>query len=514
MFAMNTRCNNMFFVILLGLIFVALSGYADDKPAMLFYYSKDCEHCMAIKQEFLPGFIEKYGEHFRFVELEVTNEANRDSLYAMESRVNFPEEDKDYPAVYFMGSMIEGEIPVRLRLEILVNNYLSNPDSAKKIDSEVMARIPEIIEPEEIESAKTVHIAYFYEQGCKKCSRAEEIIEWLEKLYAVIKVDQFDIEDKENKIIATALGMRTGVPEDRLMSTPVFYIGEEEYLLSEDISRKRLGELIKKYSRTGTEPVWNTMTSDEKEKAQALIKEKFQSFAIIAIAFAGLVDGINPCAFATILFFVSYLGMVGRKKNEILIVGFAFAFAVFLTYFFIGLGFFKFIESMANIELLAKIIFGGTAALCMVFGMLSIYDYFKARSGKTADMALQLPKFLKRRIHKTIREKAKMKSIIAGALVAGFMVSIFERACTGQVYLPTIAFMVGLEGYKTRAILYLLLYNICFIIPLLVVFGVVYFGVSSHSIARIMEAKVGMVKLVLAGVFFTVGGLLFWVVFI
>jgi len=169
---------------------------------------------------------------------------------------------------------------------------------------------------------------------------------------------------------------------------------------------------------------------------------------------------------------------------------------------------------MANIELLAKIIFGGTAVLCMVFGMLSIYDYFKARSGKTADMALQLPKFLKRRIHATIREKAKMESIIAGTLVAGFMVSIFELACTGQVYLPTIAFMVGMEGYKARAVLYLLLYNICFIIPLLVVFGVVYFGVSSHSIARIMEAKVGMVKLVLAGVFFAVGGLLFWVVFV
>lgn len=511
---MYIRYNSMFFVILMGIILTALSGYADDKPVMLFYYSRDCEHCMEIKQEFLPGFIKKYGEHFRFVELEVTNEANRDSLYAMESRVNFPEEDKYYPAVYFMGTMIEGEIPVRLRLEILVKNYLSNPDSAKKVDREVMARVPEIIEPEEIESAKTVHIAYFYEQGCKKCGRAEEIIEWLEKLYAVIKVDKFDIEDKESKIIATALGMRTGVPENRLMSTPVFYIGDEEYLLSEDISRKRLGELIKKYSGTGTEPVWNTMTTDEKERAQALIKEKFQSFAIIAIAFAGLVDGINPCAFATILFFVSYLGMVGRKRNEILIVGFAFAFAVFLTYFFIGLGFFTFIESMANIELLAKVIFGGTAALCMVFGVLSIYDYFKARSGKTADMALQLPKFLKRRIHATIREKARMESILAGTLVAGFIVSILEFACTGQVYLPTLVFMVGMEGYKARAILYLLLYNICFIIPLLVVFGVVYFGVSSQAIARIMEAKVGMVKLILAGVFFTVGGLLFWAVFL
>ena len=135
------------------------------------------------------------------------------------------------------------------------------------------------------------------------------------------------------------------------------------------------------------------------------------------------------------------------------------------------------------------------------------------KSGKPAEMLLQLPMFLKRYIHKTIREKVRMESIVAGALIAGFIVSILEFACTGQVYLPTITFMVGMEGLKVKAILYLLLYNICFIVPLLFVFGVVYFGVSSQTIARLMEAKVGAVKLILASVFFMVGGLLFWIAF-
>lgn len=504
----------MFFVIILGIMLFVLSGYADDRPVMLFYYSIDCEHCLEIKEEFLPGFQDRFGKHFRFVELEVSSKANKDSLYAMESRVNVPEEDKDYPAIYFMGTMLEGENHVRLRLETLVKNYLSNPDSAKKVDREVMARVPDKIEPEEIESVKTVHMAYFYEQGCTECSRAEEIIEFLESLYAIVEIDKFDIEDRENKVLATSLGVKTGIPEDRLMSTPAFFIGGEDYLLSEDISRKRLTGLIRKYSTTGTEPVWKTLTADELEQAQSLMKEKFRLFAIAAIALAGLGDGINPCAFATILFFVSYLGMVGRKRNEILIVGLSFAFAVFLTYFLVGLGFFKFIKTMTNIELLAKIIFGGTAVLCFIFGLFSLYDYTKARSGNTSDMTLQLPKFLKRRIHQTIREKARMESIVAGALIAGFMVSILEFACTGQVYLPTITFMVGIEGLKAKAILYLLLYNICFILPLLIVFGVVYFGISSKTIAKIMEARIGTVKLVLSCVFFVVGGLLIWAVFI
>ena len=106
-----------------------------------------------------------------------------------------------------------------------------------------------------------------------------------------------------------------------------------------------------------------------------------------------------------------------------------------------------------------------------------------------------------------------MESFVAGAFIAGFLVSILEFACTGQVYLPTITLVVRQEGLNSLAVLYLLMYNVCFILPLLFVFGFVYFGMSSKGIAKIMESRVGMVKLILAVVFFFVGGLLIWTVF-
>jgi hypothetical protein len=67
---------------------------------------------------------------------------------------------------------------------------------------------------------------------------------------------------------------------------------------------------------------------------------------------------------------------------------------------------------------------------------------------------------------------------------------------------------------KAEAIGYLLFYNSLFILPLLAVFGAVYFGVSSRAVAHIMESRVGTVKLVLAAVFFIVGALLFWAAFL
>ncbi len=498
--------------VLVSLFILSAAAYAVEKPVMLFYYSYDCVHCMTVKTDFLPEFLERYSEHFEFVELEVTDEANRDSLYAMEARLNVPEAYKDYPAVYFMGTMLEGENDVRLKLGHLVESYLANPDSAREVDRAVMARTPEPVDFDEISPEKTVHMAYFFEEGCRECGRASEIIDWLESMYDAVEINQFDIQDRENKILATALGIRTGIPENRIMSTPVFFIGND-CILSEDISRNTLSGMIAKYAQTGAPPAWESFTGDDFTKAENYLKTQFTSFALLAVALAGLGDGINPCAFATILFFVSYLGMVGRKKNEILIVGLSFAAAVFATYFLVGLGFLQFVRTMTNFDIMAKIIFGGTAVLCIVFGILSIYDYVKAAQGKTGEMMLQLPTFLKKRIHKTIREKSRMNSMVAGAFIAGFTVSILEFACTGQVYLPTITFMVGVEGLKSTAVLYLILYNIFFILPLLLVFSVVYFGVSSKAISKIMESRVGTVKLILAGVFFTVGVLLFWAAF-
>ncbi|GAI26567.1 unnamed protein product, partial [marine sediment metagenome] len=77
-------------------------------------------------------------------------------------------------------------------------------------------------------------------------------------------------------------------------------------------------------------------------------------------------------------------------------------------------------------------------------------------------------------------------------------------------YLPTIIFMLGRSGSRLSAVFYLLVYNLFFIAPLLIVFGFVYKGVSSNAIAKIMEARVGMVKLGLAFVFFMVASLLLW----
>ena len=208
-----------------SILLMPVRSLADEKPEMLFFYSDTCENCENVKRDFLPGFLREYGNYFTFLELDVYVPANLDSLFAMEERFGIPEEDKDYPAVYFMGMILEGEIPVRLRLESLVKEYLANPDSMRAVDREVKSRIPETFQTGIKEAENEVFAAYFYEQGCKECGRAEEIIEWLEDVYPFLTVDVFDIATKRNKLLAAALGVRAGMPEEKLMSSPVLFIG-------------------------------------------------------------------------------------------------------------------------------------------------------------------------------------------------------------------------------------------------------------------------------------------------
>jgi len=70
---------------------------------------------------------------------------------------------------------------------------------------------------------------------------------------------------------------------------------------------------------------------------------------------------------------------------------------------------------------------------------------------------------------------------VASTLVLGFLVSVFELACTGQVYFPTLVYLHQVRQ-SAGSFSYLLLYNFVFILPLLAVFALSYWGVSSQKL--------------------------------
>jgi cytochrome c biogenesis protein CcdA len=222
--------------------------------------------------------------------------------------------------------------------------------------------------------------------------------------------------------------------------------------------------------------------------------------AALPVVAAGLLDGINPCAFTTLNFLLASLALAGRGKGEVLLIGSLFSLSVFLSYFLVGLGFFAALRAAGAVPILSRALRWVLVAALAVFAGLSLYDYTLIRRGRAAEMVLQLPSVLKRRIHASIRTRVRAAALAASSLVLGFLVSMFEFACTGQVYLPTIAYLAR-TGDRLRAVGLLLLYNLAFILPLLAVFAASYAGVSSARIAAAFQARMGLVKIGLAVVF-------------
>lgn len=145
--------------------------------------------------------------------------------------------------------------------------------------------------------------------------------------------------------------------------------------------------------------------------------------------------------------------------------------------------------------------------VCTVLAVLTFRDFFRVREGQATDMTLKLPISLRRRIHKVIREGSQVRAFVAVALVTGFVVSLLELACTGQVYLPTIMFVMSVPELAAQAFLYLALYCLMFILPLIVVFVLSYYGTTSEQLGRFINRHTGTIKLA-TGLLFV--GLALW----
>ncbi len=327
---------------------------------------------------------------------------------------------------------------------------------------------------------------YYYTPGCKSCNKFLKDSE--------IPIDKRDITNAEYfEELQHMLSLRCS----SLREIPVL-ITETDVFQGEAEVVSGYKDLIERADIEGPSTAGslfgNQDTAQEGRGSAAV------NISIPAVIAAGLLDGVNPCAFTTLIFLLSALSVAGRSRRETLIIGIFFTLSVFVTYYLIGLGFFKIIRLAASFELISRIIRWLLFGVLILFSVLSFYDYSKIRAGKASEILLQLPDSVKRRMHSSIRSYSKSAAIAGSSIVMGFLISIFELGCTGQIYFPTITYIIQTD--KTASgFMYLGLYNIAFILPLAAVFVVVYLGVTSKKITRRFQENLGIIK-ILTGLLF------------
>ncbi|HLC55937.1 MAG TPA: GAP family protein [Candidatus Nanoarchaeia archaeon] len=184
-----------------------------------------------------------------------------------------------------------------------------------------------------------------------------------------------------------------------------------------------------------------------------------------------LVDSINPCAIGVLILLISTLLAMSHDKKRMLAVGSIYIAAIYIVYFLAGIGLLLFIQRL-NIAQPLSIFVG---SLVIILGLIEIKDFFWYGKGISLRIS---PRYVKY-IEKHAKNVTTLSAIILGAFVAAV-----ELPCTGGPYLAITTWIAQSEILPLKALYYLLVYNFIFILPLLIILALVYFGVKVQEIKK------------------------------
>jgi HEAT repeat protein len=349
-------------------------------------------------------------------------------------------------------------------------------------------------------------LLFFYQPGCKECRHVETLLAEMPGYFAHLQIRPFNVRRREAALLNEALCDRFGVPGNaRLIAPSVF--AADGALIGEAITFDSLADLLSR-SAAREDGRWHAPEQTALAEAERSIQHRYgETIKTGVIVLVALADGVNPCAFATIIFLLSYLHIARRGSRQLLQVGGAFILGVFLAYFAMGIGLVTLLDRLAFLGSLSRAVNIALAAFVLLIALLSLRDGVLCLRGRMGDMTLQLPGALKQQIHAVIRHGARHRRFVVAAFVLGALIAVIELPCTGQAYLPTIAYMVRDAQLRANALFHLLLYNVLFVAPLVVIFILAAFGLTHERLAAALARHAAAVKFATAVLFFALFGI-------
>lgn len=217
------------------------------------------------------------------------------------------------------------------------------------------------------------------------------------------------------------------------------------------------------------------------------------------VAVTGFLDGIHPCAIAILIFFIAFLLMLQRSRKNILTLGFVYIFVIYLTYLAVGVGLLSGIMLFGQHHFFAK--FGSW--LLILLGLISVKDYFWPQ----LKLGFKFPTPSKQKI-KEFLQKASLPTVV----VAAFLVGLCSIPCSGGIYVAITALLASKTTFFT-GFLYLLLYNLMFVMPLIIL---LVLAVNPYTLIKLGEwqQQTKSVQKLVMGIFMILLGALILIFFV
>jgi cytochrome c biogenesis protein CcdA len=205
---------------------------------------------------------------------------------------------------------------------------------------------------------------------------------------------------------------------------------------------------------------------------------------------AALVDSINPCVFGVLIFLITFMNKIFKTRRMMLLGGLLYSAVVYTTYLALGFGILRITVNIG----ISTAFYSVVAVIAVVAGLFEIKDYFWYGRGFSLQMipggAARLKRYTARIEKMQSRHPAFLLLITA---LLGVFVVLVELPCTGAPYFAILGLLA--KGSYSAAVPMLLLYNFIFVLPLLVVIGLAYFGASSEMLEKWRKDNRGLMRL-------------------
>ncbi len=391
----------------------------------------------------------------------------------------------------------------------------------------------------------TVDIHVFIGQTCPHCAQLEEYLNSLKEEYSYINPLYYEVwYDEENRALFEQMAKDYGF---EVRGVPTAFIGDEYFVgYSPQMNGKIIDAILShatngdatnssyvsdyinvdprteegdteneeaignKENNSEPESELNSTSNNNTEETVNIpifgeISSNSVSLPIITILL-GFLDGFNPCAFFVLLFLLSML-VYARSKKRMLIIGLTFVFFSGLIYFLFMAAWLNFFMVTKNISIITTV--AGLVALTIA--AINIKDFFAFKKGVSLSVSDKHKKSLISKMRSLLKAES-MFSMMIGTITLAIAANLYELLCTAGFPMVFTKLLVLNDLSTLSYYLYLLFYNLVYIIPLLsiVLLFTYTFGAKklSQSQGEALKLLSGMMMLALGSLLVFKPGLL------
>jgi cytochrome c biogenesis protein CcdA len=328
-------------------------------------------------------------------------------------------------------------------------------------------------------SSDQVIIHFFFNPGCGACEKIHPVMEAYASNHSDVRVEFYSLAGNQTNIdLFNAYQKAYNITHAHV---PILFLGTTTLMGEEEITDKldtTVAEIKKGDNKRG---LLQNNTTSSGNAVESSINPVF-------LVVAGIGEGLNPCGLLVLALLLVSL-MASQSRRTVLAIGLAYIVAFFAVRLLSGFAIFSVIQLPGLSQTFTLI----AAAVAIIAGIIQVKDGLS----KKQHPLLSIPDSKK----SLISSYMKRASVPAG-LVVGALVGIYGMACTAGIYISILGML-----YKEPAIglIYLILYNVLVIIPLLIILLLVFFGIPPEKVSSWRDDQKSMLRLMIGVVMIIMG---------